>query len=264
VLTSFTQVTIDEIPDRPELRPIRRKLLEAALGYYKDFIEQEADDPDVQDELIASHWQVGNILREMGDKEASTAIFEQLRKTARTTAGPAGMPGLPGLGSPEVVVSSLLTQPAVARDLKLSDEQTRAIAADAQKRWEMMWSRHGPGDDGRRPQDFEALEKACFEVLRPEQARRLQQIVLQQRGGYVLADQDVADELGLKEDQRERIRRIQKDSYEKAIFAGFKDFLDKGKRSDDFGKSVSDRLFGVLTDEQKAKWKEMTGEPFRD
>src|SRR5205823_3264355 len=34
VLNSFTQATIDEIPDKPELRPIRRKLLEQALAYY--------------------------------------------------------------------------------------------------------------------------------------------------------------------------------------------------------------------------------------
>ena len=51
VLNLFTQISEDEIPDRPELRPLRRKLLETALAYYKDFIEQETDDPQVKQEM---------------------------------------------------------------------------------------------------------------------------------------------------------------------------------------------------------------------
>ena len=39
VLNFFTQVSEEDFPDRPEVRPIRRKLLEKALGYYKDFID---------------------------------------------------------------------------------------------------------------------------------------------------------------------------------------------------------------------------------
>jgi len=43
VLNFFTQVSEEDIPDRPELRPIRRKLLEKALDYYKDFIAEQGD-----------------------------------------------------------------------------------------------------------------------------------------------------------------------------------------------------------------------------
>ena len=51
MLNFFTQVSEEDFPDRPELRPVRRKLLEKALDYYKDFIAEQGDDPSVQDEL---------------------------------------------------------------------------------------------------------------------------------------------------------------------------------------------------------------------
>ena len=54
VLDFFTQVSEEDFPDRPELRPVRRKLLEKALNYYTDFIEEQGDDPSAQGELLAS------------------------------------------------------------------------------------------------------------------------------------------------------------------------------------------------------------------
>jgi len=250
VLNFFTQVSEDEFPDKPELRPVRRKLLEAALGYYKDFIEQSGDDPSVQAELDASRWRIASILEEMGQKEDAQAIFEQLRG------------GLRWPGSPMFGVSSLLTQPAVQQDLKLSDEQVKAIAALTENRREPPWLHHN-GDD--HAEDFGAKERACFEVLRPEQAKRLRQVVWQRRGAHAFADPDVADALQLTPEQRQRIHKIEEDSWRAFWLAGqFRDRRpDAGKRPDGFWKGVSDRLLAVLTDEQKARWKEMLGEPFQ-
>ena len=134
VLNYFSQVSEEEFPDKPELRPVRRMLLEAALGYYKDFIEQQSDDPSIQAEMTASKLRIASLLEEMGQQEDALAIYEQLRTDIPAT------PGLPGgfrwLGESEFALSSLLTQPAVQQDLKLTDEQIKAIALHAERRRE--------------------------------------------------------------------------------------------------------------------------------
>jgi serine/threonine protein kinase len=262
VLSFFTQVTVDDFPDRPELRPVRRKLLEAALGYYQDFIEKQGDDPSVQAELVASRWHVASLLEDMGAKEEALAMFERVR----AAMGPAAPGGKFWMGGEAFGVGGLLTQESVQKDLKLSDDQVRAIAGLAEKRKELAWGRRGPADEARRGVDLEANEEACFEVLRPEQARRMRQVIWQQRGAHVFADPDVADALGLTPGQRADIKEIEEESW-KAFFASMphgpgEKHPDFSKR-DDFWKGVRDRLTAVLTDEQRAKWKEMTGEPFQ-
>ena len=255
VLDFFTQVSAKEFPDTPDLRPIRRKLLERALGYYEDFIDQQGDDPSVQGQLVASQWRIASILDDMGEKEDAKAMFEQIRTSLRASRWP--VPGMPyAFGPTALSRSSLLTQPAVKKDLKLSDSQVKAIAALADKR--------------RKWDEQEAYETACFEVLRPEQAKRLRQIIWQQRGAHVFADPDVADALQLTADQRQRIRKIEDDarrpgrSGEPQVRSGDHRPSDMWKQhEDDYWKNVSDRLTAVLTDEQKTTWKTMAGDPFQ-
>ena len=253
VLNFFTQVTEKDLPDRADVRPVRRKLLEAELGYYKDFIEQQADDPSAEAELLASKWRTASILEEIGAKADALAVFEQVRTALR----PPGHGGFLFWGA-AFGVSGLLTQEAVQKDLKLTEEQTKAIAALAEKRRDLAWGRGSA-------ENLEANEEACFEVLRPEQAKRLRQIVWQRRGAHVFGDPEAADALGLTADQRERIRAIEEDA--KKNFWGRpgrpSDRRPDGwKHSEEFWKDVSDRLLAVLTDDQKARWKELTGEPF--
>ncbi len=247
VLNIFTQISEDEIPDKPELRPLRRKLLETALAYYKDFIEQESDDPAVQAEMVNSKLRVAAIIGEIGDKEYALAILEQIRGELHAS----GVPGMLNLlAGPGISVSNLLMQPAVRQDLKFSDDQVKQIAALANRRRDPL---------GR---DDAAKEQACFELLHPEQAKRLQQIIWQQRGAHVFADADVADQLGLSAEQRERIHHIEEEALRGSV-VHFIDRHDGGKRPDDYWKDASDRIRGVLTDEQKTKWKEMIGDPFQ-
>ncbi len=254
VLNFFTQVGEEEIPDKPELRPIRRKLLEAALSYYEEFIEKQGDDPSVQAEMTASKLRIGSILVEMGEKEGALAIYEQVR-TELHAATPAGLSGvLRILGEPEFGVCTLLAEPAVQKDLKLSPEQIKAVASLTGKRHELHWP---PAAQRDHDDDHGSKDQACFEVLKPDQAKRLWQIVLQQRGPHAFADAEVANALDLRRDQRDGIHQIEEDA-RRSFFKG------KGlKHPDDFWKGVRDQLLGVLTDEQKAKWKEMIGDPLQ-
>src|SRR5262249_1567674 len=66
IVDFFTEVSEEALADKPELQGLRRKLLGAALEYYRDFIEQRRDDPSLQSQLAASHLRVATILDEIG------------------------------------------------------------------------------------------------------------------------------------------------------------------------------------------------------
>jgi Spy/CpxP family protein refolding chaperone len=99
---------------------------------------------------------------------------------------------------------------------------------------------HGSNAGGRpRPLDrsMEKEEKELVEILSAKQLARLRQIALQFEGPRALLAPERVKELELTEKQQEKIRRL--------------------TRND--ARSVS----GVLNAEQQAKWREMTGRPFR-
>jgi serine/threonine protein kinase len=259
---TFARISAEEARDRPGLQEFRRKLLKAALDYYQAFIDQHADAPDTQQLLLDTHFRVANLLQEVGAKADAEAALEQARllreQLARDDRPP--MHGLggrgPGRGGPwawasaEGGASFLLDQPSVREDLKLTEEQVREIGRLTRQ------PRDG-GMERRRlsPEEWQAQERAVIDVLRPEQARRLKEIALQQRGVHALASRDVADDLGLSSEQRARIRAIQ-DAARRGM-SGPKDARQDALRA------AGEQVLNVLTAEQKARWKDMTGEPFR-
>jgi hypothetical protein len=103
----------------------------------------------------------------------------------------------------------------------------------------------------------EASKEAIAETLDAEQVNRLDQIVLQRRGGRALSDPKLADELGLTATQREKIAEIQ----ERTRFH----FPRPDHRGTE-GRSgmLAQRIWEVLTSAQQEKWKAMTGKPFTD
>jgi eukaryotic-like serine/threonine-protein kinase len=271
VLNFFTQVSEEDLPDRPELRPVRRKLLEKALDFYKDFIEQESDNPSVQDELTASRYRAESLLGEMGARPDAIEIFGPIRERSRPLSlplgglhPPPGGPGGPPFRGPEAFGAvGLLAQPTVRQDLKLSDEQAKTITALADKRWELIWGRRGAAEEAQRGADIGANETASLKVLHPEQAKRLRQIVWQRRGPHALNDPEVADALNLTTDQKEYLHGIEEEIRQSLRRPPGEHRPEGYKHSEEFWKGVNDRLMSVLSDEQKAKWKELTGEPFQ-
>jgi len=92
----FAKVSEDELANIPPLQGLRKRLLEATLEYYQDFIEQHRDDPSIRDELSASHARVVKILTELAALQGASRFF-------------------------------LLTNPVVRRELQLNEEQRRQI-----------------------------------------------------------------------------------------------------------------------------------------
>jgi serine/threonine-protein kinase len=63
----------------PGLQPLRKQLLEAALRYYREFLQQRSADPLLQAELAAAFFRVGKITAEIGSKADALTAFEQAR-----------------------------------------------------------------------------------------------------------------------------------------------------------------------------------------
>ncbi len=57
----FTQVSENELMDRPGMQPLRQEFLEEASAFYQRFLRQRGEDPTIRDELAATHFRVGRI-----------------------------------------------------------------------------------------------------------------------------------------------------------------------------------------------------------
>jgi serine/threonine protein kinase len=74
-LTTVSEDTVLKSP-APGLQPLRRKLLEAALRYYQEFVRRHGDDPSLRADLAAAHGRVGEIVAEVGSKDEAGAALE--------------------------------------------------------------------------------------------------------------------------------------------------------------------------------------------
>src|SRR5262249_15339690 len=129
----FTELSEEELADKPELQGLRRKLLEASFAYYQDFIQQSRDDPSLQAELAAGHLRVASILDELGSRADALAALDRARQlqeklVADKTPGPEFQRALFSIyhrtgmlrGGREL---QLLNQKSVQDDIKLLPEQ---------------------------------------------------------------------------------------------------------------------------------------------
>lgn len=186
-------------------------------------------------------------------------------------------PGGRGMGG-----GSLLSNKAVQKELKLSDEQIeKADKAAAEIREKMMekFSELRELEGEERQEKMATLQKELAadskkvsdEILKPEQAKRLEQITLQfglQQGGaqYLSSNPDLAAKLKITDEQKNKLKDLVDDSRAKQ-----QELRDSAQGGDPaemrqkflaFQKESQEKVTALLTDEQKAAWKELTGEPF--
>ena len=166
---------------------------------------------------------------------------------------------------------SLLTQKSVQDELKLSSEQVTKIKELSDKQRESFGGQRG--QRGQRDEETrkkmeearKATEKAVTEILKPNQLKRVKQISLQQQGGRALSNPEIAAALKLSNEQKDKIKSIQEETRTARGQRG-----QRGQRSEEelkkqqeARKAANEKLMNVLTSEQKTKWKELTGEPFK-
>ncbi|MGH7225604.1 MAG: serine/threonine protein kinase, partial [Gemmataceae bacterium] len=244
----FVELSDEEMLERADVLEIRKKLLEAALTYYKDFLDQHGDDASIQTELTDSRAQAARILDEL-------AIMQE--------------------GNP----LELLACKAVQDDLKLSDKQ-RVRLFELDKEVLTFWGKQAEefhrGGREKRSELRRRMRRKCelgvAEFLTPSQARRFRQLILQRLGVRAFNCPEVIEALGLtpaqRQDlyQRHNLERLHRErEFWKVIARGMSDitleqFVDMVIQLHRL--SIKNTL-EALTVEQQARWKELTGEPCR-
>jgi serine/threonine protein kinase/Flp pilus assembly protein TadD len=73
----FTLVSESSLLQQPSLEPLRKQLLEKALRYYESFVEERADDPELQAELVATYLRIAVILNQSGSREDWLPAFQK-------------------------------------------------------------------------------------------------------------------------------------------------------------------------------------------
>src|SRR5262249_51165560 len=68
-------ISEEELSDSPGQRNLRKRLLEAALAYYQEFIEQRREDPGAQTELAATRDRVKKILDDLTVLQGAGQLF---------------------------------------------------------------------------------------------------------------------------------------------------------------------------------------------
>lgn len=187
-----------------------------------------------------------------------------------------------GMGMPGGLVQ-LAMAPPVQEELSLSDDQLEKIApigeqlrTDMMSRMQEIRGQLADLDPEERRERFEQMSRemnvAAKErlkgVLKPEQLDRLEQIERQQQGVQAFSDPAVVEALKLTEDQQAEIEGIL-ETYRTEVrdaFEAAREAEDRGavmREMVELRRASMDKAMAVLTDEQRASWDELTGEPFQ-
>lgn len=178
---------------------------------------------------------------------------------------PGGFGGAPGGGGggrrPQGGIAGLVGEDVIKEQLQISTEKAEEIAGALREVEVDQESMRELPDEERQKALEEArvkTEEVLAGLLEEGQLTRLKQLELQQSGVRAFSRHDVAVGLGLTDDQTTQIGALQ-DELRAAMREAFQNrAFDQigGMRSEN-----EDKLLGVLTDEQKANWETMKGEP---
>jgi hypothetical protein len=235
------QVIEEELADRPGMEGVRRRLLRSALAYYQEFIDLRRDDPDARAELLDTKHRVEKILADLAVLRAASKLY-------------------------------LLCQSVVLDDLSLNEQQRanmKELTARVGKQWLDSFNDVGRLSQAERRrriiEQARANELAVNSILTAAQQERLRQIGWQSEGPSAFRDPEVVAELKLTPAQREQIRTIE----EAALFAWIRNARrgsgpEKGKHDPKFRrKSATEQILDVLSDEQRRRWRRMSGTPVK-
>lgn len=162
---------------------------------------------------------------------------------------------------------SLLAQKSVQDELKLTDDQVKKGAELEEKLRFKREDFQNLNEEERRKkfaERTEAAQKGLGEILKPDQLKRLNQISLQQQGVRAIAQERIASDLKLSDEQKQKVKGVM-DEYNTASRALFKGGFNEEnrKKAEELRKSTDEKLTGLLSAEQKETWNKLTGEPFK-
>ncbi len=195
--------------------------------------------------------------------------------------GQGGQPPRPPVGAPmmfarggPMLMLGLLRNPQVQQELKITEEQRSKLEQLGEQLREKF---RGLGQELRElsPEEREnrleslnaEVERELAKILNEQQLKRLKQISLQVEGYAALARPSVAKEIGLTEGQLRQIREILREAGEKR-----RTLFQQGPTGDPQARFqemrkirdwVDEQIGKLLTEQQKKKWQQLIGEPFK-
>ncbi len=263
MLDQFAKISDEELASFRETAHVRRKLLEAALGYYEDFLAK-SEDPRVRATLSRNYIRLGKTLQEVGEQENALAAFEKARQSLERLAR-----SFPRVKSFRKRLASvyrhmgmlrthsqirLLLQAPVQKELKLVPAQTMKIALIADRLADHLsglTDHVGQSDLWRRFDELtENIGAEIAGLLTKRQLKRLEQISLQQQRSRAFRDPSILTALDCNDTQRRQIKSI----LDRSMF--FRGPWQKRPRE-----NTVDSILAFLSEEQRAVWQNMIGPP---
>jgi hypothetical protein len=175
-----------------------------------------------------------------------------------------GQAGRPGMTGP--ILFRLLTQKPVQEELKLTPDQVKKVVDATHNLRDQMKAKI---EEGQRDQAWGLVQehqKVLFSILKPDQGKRLKQLALQLQGAGAFNQPEVAREMKITDEQRKKFHDLHRDT----IAAVNKLYDDDNstrqevkKKTNEIFRATNNKIFELLNDEQKAKWKAMMGEYFK-
>ena len=74
-LTSVSENTLLKQQDSVDIRSLRQELLNTALKYYKNFVNQRSNDPNLRQQLANAYFRVGEITQEIDSRVEAIEAF---------------------------------------------------------------------------------------------------------------------------------------------------------------------------------------------
>jgi serine/threonine protein kinase len=232
----------EELANRGPFQNLRKRLLEAALGYYQNFIVQRRDDPSAQADLKAVEKRIKKVLDDLSLLEGAGQLI-------------------------------LLSDHRIQNDLGLSDPQRKQVEATAQN---FSQQRRDSLDHfsrltlAQRRERYLQLartsDQAMRAILTPGQLKRLEQVTLQLQGPGAFGQSEVIASLHLSDIQRQAIREVEDESFA-ALWGhhhgGSGRSVAPGTREAAM-RATMEKILAQLTPEQLADWKQLIGSPLQD
>jgi hypothetical protein len=190
----------------------------------------------------------------------------------RRRGGPGGPGGGPGFFGGQMDEFGLLRNADVRKELKVTEEEESyiGILADEfrdedRKFFETMrdLDREERGEKmrehfGKRQTE---VNSKLGEILGADRMKRLKEIRLQLGGPMALFSPDVAAELKITDEQRDKFRESMRSSFMEFRQRGQDDSKSPQERFEEFGKVQTEKAMAILTPDQKSQWEKMKGEP---
>jgi len=179
----------------------------------------------------------------------------------------------PGRGFGGGGASALLQMKEVQKELSITEEQGKAIAEKSKEMRTALTEKFGnlremskEDREAKMPEVIkfttEETKKILDANLKPEQTKRLNQLVVQQAGILGASNNAEASKaLSLTDEQKEKLKTMSTDMRAEAVelFKGGKEGFAKIAT---LRKETTAKALGVLTAEQKKTWEELNGAKF--